>query len=75
MFTLKRRLIPRQRAQVPLALNKKIPLRRDISKDLSCNLMQNSKNLIAAITSCAICNVSIVASLKWKKNILTTYKT
>jgi len=28
--------IPRQRAQVPLELNTRIPLRRDISKDLSC---------------------------------------
>jgi len=28
--------IPRQRAQVLLELNKRIPLRRDISKDLSC---------------------------------------
>jgi len=35
MFTLKRRLLPMQRVQVPVELNKRIPLRRDISKDLS----------------------------------------
>jgi len=36
MFMLKRRLLPRQSVQVPIQLNKRIPLRRDISKDLSC---------------------------------------
>jgi len=29
MFTLKRRLLPRQHGQVPLELNKTIPIRRE----------------------------------------------
>jgi len=49
MFTLKRRLLPRQRVQVPLELNKRIPLRLDISKDLSCKLFDEKlQNLIEA---------------------------
>jgi len=36
MCMLKRRLLPKQRAQVPLELNKRLPLRCDISKDMSC---------------------------------------
>jgi len=33
---LKRRLLRSQHVQVPVELNKRIPLRRDIIKDLSC---------------------------------------
>jgi len=49
---------------VPLELNKRIPLRRDISNSKLQNLIEAI--LIAITKACVIRDVSIVASLKWK---------
>jgi len=51
MFTLKCRLLARQHAQVPLELNKRRPLRRDIRKDLSCEYFDAKFDTSNGVTS------------------------